>query len=87
MFVWNPRWSPDGKRIVFTDMHGPSKWVSYLISAEGGLPQRILPDDNDDERDPNWSPDGKRIVLDGGQSSDDPKASPPSHPGPRKSQH
>src|SRR6185369_5418106 len=37
-------------------------WNIYLISSEGGTPQRILPSEHS-EMDANWSPDGKSLVF------------------------
>jgi dipeptidyl aminopeptidase/acylaminoacyl peptidase len=57
------RWSPDRTQIAFTDK--PAKDgnpETYLISAEGGKPQRLLPEVNEPMMDANWSPDGRKIV-------------------------
>ena len=66
----NPRWSPDGKEIVFTDLSNVTDDILdnrlsevYVVSAEGGSPQRLLPDDKGQEGDPTWSPDGRRIAY------------------------
>jgi len=59
-----PRWSPDGRQILFfasSGLHGND--VMFVISAEGGKPQRLLPRENGQEIDPNWSPDGRKIVF------------------------
>jgi Tol biopolymer transport system component/DNA-binding winged helix-turn-helix (wHTH) protein len=56
-----PRWSPDGKQIAFTARVPGKGWKIYLISAEGGTPQQLMPEDN--EEDPSWSPDGKTLVF------------------------
>ena len=58
------RWSPDGTQIAFSDK--PAKDgnpETYFISAEGGKPQRLLPEVNEPMMDANWSPDGRKIVL------------------------
>jgi Tol biopolymer transport system component len=57
-----PRWSPDGKQIAFVGVTGKN-WTIYLVSAEGGSPVRLVPDDNLQETDPDWSPDGNSIVF------------------------
>jgi serine/threonine protein kinase/Tol biopolymer transport system component len=67
-----PRWSPDGTQIVFVDVSSPVE-VIYLLSSEGGTPQKILPEDNEPESDPNWSSDGGKIVFASGIPRD-PKA-------------
>lgn len=38
---------------------------TYLVSAEGGSPQQLLPDDPEPQRDPNWSPDGDKMIFSG----------------------
>jgi DNA-binding winged helix-turn-helix (wHTH) protein/Tol biopolymer transport system component len=58
-----PRWSPDGMQILFTDS-GPNRQDAlYVISAHGGSPKRILPEDNGPQSDGNWSPDGKKVLY------------------------
>jgi len=56
-----PRWSPDGTQIVFTDID--NKWTIYIVSAEGGGPRKLLPEDHDSCCFPFWSPDGHIVVF------------------------
>ena len=57
-----PRWSPDGKQIAFNASLPGATWNIYLISSEGGTPQRILPSEQS-QVDANWSPDGNSLVF------------------------
>lgn len=62
LYAFRPRWSPDGSRIVF---FGPSvgrPYKLYLLSANGGTPTQLIPDDAN-EGDPTWSPDGAKVVF------------------------
>ena len=67
------RYSPDGKSIAFTGEYDGNREV-YLISAQGGDPQRLTytatneRDDLGDRMGPNnivlaWTPDGKNIIF------------------------
>ena len=58
-----PRWSPDGKQIVFYSSAPGKPAKIYTVSAEGGSAQQLMPDDPKPQADPNWSPDGGRIVF------------------------
>jgi eukaryotic-like serine/threonine-protein kinase len=65
MWVFAPCWAPDGKRIAFM---GAPPWRPgaskiYLISAEGGAPQELIPGERN-EADPQWSPDGNQLLFD-----------------------
>jgi Tol biopolymer transport system component len=60
--VYNPRWSPDSKQIVYGASSSGHTRI-YLVSADSGKPRRLLPDDPSEMGDPNWSPDGKRVLF------------------------
>jgi Tol biopolymer transport system component len=62
MRVDMPRWSPDGKQVAFTGALPGKPPKNYLVSADGGVPQQLLPADQT-EGDPNWSPDGNSLVF------------------------
>jgi len=75
-----PRWSPDGSKILFmaypalpragsladtTD--GPLR--SYVVSSMGGSPRLLLPEEEKGPEDnPNWSPDGRKVAFSNRQS-------------------
>ena len=62
-YVVMPRWSPDGKQILFSDLPARGNVDSYTVSSEGGNPQSIFPSDKGPKLDPDWSPDGRSIVY------------------------
>ncbi len=63
-----PRWSPDGKTIVFYGAEANKPIRIYEVSADGGSPRQLMPDNPGPQADPNWSPDGSKIVFAGGSA-------------------
>ena len=57
-----PRWSPDGTQIAYVDTQPGRPWKTFLISAQGGMPQEVLSEAHT-QVDPTWSPDGKKLAF------------------------
>jgi Tol biopolymer transport system component len=57
-----PRWSPDGKQIVFMGTNFTTDWRAYLISSDGTGLRKLVPG-AESGYDPTWSADGKSIAL------------------------
>ena len=62
-----PTWTPDGKQIVFSSARTENwdvelKGDVYLVSAEGGEPERLTPNDANYYA-PSYSPDGSRLAV------------------------
>ncbi len=57
-----PRWSPDGKQIVFTAELPGQGLKTYLVSVAGGAPLQLTADGRN-EGDADWSSDGNSLVY------------------------
>ena len=66
--VFLPRWSPDGKMIVFFELSPDGHSTIYEVSPEGGSPRPLAIDDPHPQ-DPTWSSDGSKIMF-GGSAGD-----------------
>jgi serine/threonine-protein kinase len=75
-FPWAPRFSPDGRRVVYSaltpgqqgeDMWSGEVWHTDLLVTElaSGTTERLTTDGNDNN-DPAWRPDGRAIAFDAG---------------------
>jgi serine/threonine protein kinase/Tol biopolymer transport system component len=60
-----PSWSPDGRQIVFYGFLAGEKSKVYTVSADGGTPREMMPEDSQQQYDPTWSPDGTKIAFGG----------------------
>ena len=74
MYPVLPRWSPDGKNILFFEFALSSDKPAriYEVSADGGSLRLLLPDNHTQQLDPNWSPDGSKIIF--ANESNDPSS-------------
>jgi len=58
-----PRWSPDGKQIVFVGASPGAAYKLFVVSSEGGSPEELIPAAKDNGDDPQWSPDGSSLLF------------------------
>jgi Tol biopolymer transport system component/DNA-binding winged helix-turn-helix (wHTH) protein len=62
--AYEPRWSPNGSKIVFLDVQFYRPWRIGMVSPTGGNPELIMhASESEGQADPTWMPDGKSIVF------------------------
>jgi Tol biopolymer transport system component/DNA-binding winged helix-turn-helix (wHTH) protein len=59
----SPHWSPDGTRIAYRSYLAGKPAEIFIISRDGGVPQQLIPGDQQEEGVPTWSPDGKSLTF------------------------
>src|SRR5260370_31446023 len=62
MSAFQPKWSPDGKKIAFMATSPGQPWQIYAVSAHGGSPQRLAAGERN-QADPDWSADGNSVAF------------------------
>jgi TolB protein len=63
---WDPAFSPDGKKILFTSFRDGDGFRLYVMDADGSNIKRLTDDPNPvGYVYPAWSPDGKKIAWTG----------------------
>ena len=58
-----PKWSPDGKKIVFISNRNSHIDSLYIMDADGSNQTHLNTKPGDIPTDPEWSPDGRQIVF------------------------
>jgi Tol biopolymer transport system component len=58
----SPRWSPDGKQVVFSATTSGTPWSLFIVPIDGGSPQQLTTGEHN-ESDANWSPDGNALMF------------------------
>lgn len=60
---YHPRWSPDGRHIVFVHYFQTAPFFRLYVMNADGSGATPLAADGEDDQSPEWSPDGGRILF------------------------
>ena len=61
--AWLVHWSPDGQQVAFSSIAPGKAFKLWLMSRDGGIPQRLTKSDDLVEVAPDWSPDGRTLAF------------------------
>ena len=64
-YVMLPRWSPDGREIMYYGREQGQPFRVYKVAAAGGEPQPLMPNQSGSQADPAWSPHGNSVAFAG----------------------
>jgi eukaryotic-like serine/threonine-protein kinase len=65
LYAMLPNWSPNDQQVVFYAFQTGKQPRVYLVSADGGRPEELAPDEAGPQYDPTWSPEGDSVAFGG----------------------
>ncbi len=73
MHALRPRWSRDGKRILFVAELPGMSYTAFIVAADGGAALQVYKEDKKYRSFADWSPDGESVIMDvlAGSAPDD----------------
>ncbi|MBZ5492585.1 MAG: winged helix-turn-helix domain-containing protein [Acidobacteriia bacterium] len=74
MHALRPRWSHDGKEILFVADLPDVSYTAFVVAANGGATTQVYKEDKKYRSFADWSPDGKSVIIDilAGSEPDEP---------------
>jgi TolB protein len=70
--AFQPRYSADGSRLVFTSMRDSASWQVYVMRSDGRGQRRLTFTGSHQDKFPSFSPDGKWIAFESTRDNDCP---------------
>jgi Tol biopolymer transport system component len=64
LFALRPRWSPDGRHLLFIGHSPGTVSTVYVVSLNGGAPLPVLQEGTAHSAYADWSPNGESVALD-----------------------